>query len=626
MFPADHPDVRNDLAHLGAVADAQTVGLVDDRAAIVMLCWPLLDSPSVFGGLLREDRREALYLDADEPVVADGQSYRGTTDILETQVRVGDAALTITDIPARPPLAKGWFRRMTAGDAPVRVSTLIRPGFDYGRATHEVCSTTTLTAGTAVVLSPDCRTDSAHGEALDLAIVTPDPITDVEGAVVITHDIAPGETTWLALTVPSEVDNATPVAMGRAEARLVSDAERLEADCTYRGEHRAVVLRSAAALLMLEHHRQRMGGDPRVPMAAAGSFSLPEAHGGERNYDYRFMWARDTGLAVEAMAKVGLGRRAVAWLQFAVERNGPSSREPLALMRTLDACDVPGDESQPDGFTGLYDAGPVRVGNAAAGQLQLDIFGALVLAAHALDRHGVDVPEATRGALAECLDWLTENWKSKDASIWEMRSGEEHFVFSRLMCWVAFDRAIDMGLGDASRRERWSARREAVRADIETSFWCPTTRSYMQTPHFAYVDAATVFMRLCGFVGADDERWLGTKRAARERLLTVTGLLRYPRGVEDGFSSEDNPFVLCTCWWIEALVMDGETEEAGLLYAMLLDRMGPTGLMSEEIDEQGRLMGNIPQAFSHAGLINAALALRRGPEGAGGRSPGRTNG
>ena len=621
MFPADHPDVRNDLAHLGAVADGQTIGLVDDRAAIVMLCWPLLDSPSVFGELLREDRREALYLDADEPVAAVRQSYRDGTDVLETVVRVGDAELTVTDIPARPPLAKGWFRRLAAGDAPVRVSTLVRPGFDYGRATHEICSTRTLTAGTALVLSPDCRTDSAHGEALDLAIVTLDPVTHVDGAVVVTHDLAPGDTTWLALTVPSEVESATPDAMARAEARLNADAERLAADCTYEGEHRGTVLRSAAALLMLEHHRERTGGDPRVPMAAAGSFSLPEAHGGERNYDYRFCWVRDTGLAVEAMARIGLGRRAVAWLQFAVERNGPSRREPLALMRTLDAADVPGDESQPDGFTGLYDAEPVRVGNAAAGQLQLDIFGAVLLAAHALERHGVGVPEATRETLADCLDWLAENWSAKDASIWEMRTGEEHFVFSRLMSWVAFDRAVDMKLSkDGARIRRWAEAATAVREDIETSFWCPRTLSYMQTPQFAYVDAATVFMRVCGFLGRDDERWLGTKKAARERLMTVTGMLRYPRDVEDGFSTEDNPFVLCTCWWIEALVMDGEVEEAGLLYAMLQGRMGPTGLMSEEIDEQGRLMGNLPQAFSHAGLINAALALQRGPEGAGGRS------
>ena len=280
-----------------------------------------------------------------------------------------------------------------------------------------------------------------------------------------------------------------------------------------------------------------------------------------------------------------------------------------------------GDESEPDGFTGLYNAGPVRVGNAAAGQLQLDIFGALLLAAHALRRHGEGPGAATLSRLGECVDWLAERWRTKDASIWEMRSGEEHFVFSRVMCWVAFDRALDMGLSDdGERTARWRDARAAVRESIDAEFWCPVTRSFMQTPDFAYVDAATVFMRLCGFLRADDERWLGTKRAARRNLMTVTGLLRYPRGVEDGFDSEDNPFVLCTCWWIEALVADGEMDEARLTYAMLLDRMGPCGLMSEEIDEQGRLMGNIPQAFSHAGLINAALALERGPDGAGGRS------
>ena len=636
MFPADHPDLRNDLAHLGAVADGQTIGLVDDRGSLVHLCWPLLDSPSVFAGLLREDRREAMFLqgNGDSSIAPRGQRYRDGTDILETTVAIGDATLTITDIASRPPLAKALIRRIRAGDRAVSFSTILRPGFDYGRAPHETCETRTLPAATAVILSPDCGTDSASGESIDLALVTPDPVSEVPSGcgspdTVVLHTLRPGEETWLALSTPADMDRVNADLIARAEARLHEDAARLERDCTYRGEHRGTVLRSAASLLMLEHHRDRaVGGSERSagdrkapPIAAAGTFSLPEAHGGERNYDYRFMWVRDTGIAVDAMAKVGLGARARAWLEFAVDRNGPSRREPLALMRTLDAADVPGDESEPDHFTGLYNADPVRIGNAAAGQLQLDIFGAVLVAAHTLERHGVELREATRDTIRLCLDWVAEHWNTKDASIWEMRTGEEHYLFSRLMCWVALDRGIDMLLaqGDAARFGRVEAARAAIRDDIETAFWCPLTQSYMQTPQFAYVDAASVYMRLCGFLDRDHPRWRGTKRAVRRKLHTVTGLLRYPRGVEDGFSTEDNPFVLCTCWWIEALVMDGEMEEAALTYAMLLDRLGPTGLASEEIDEQGRLMGNIPQALSHAGLINAAVALARGPEGAGGK-------
>ena len=631
MFPADHPDLRNDLAHLGAVADGQTIGLVDDRASLVYLCWPLLDSPSVFASLLREDRREAMFIEGDAPVRSLGQRYVDGTDILETRIAIGGAEVTVTDVPARPPLAKALVRRMRCtGDRPVSFSTILRPGFDYGRAPHEVCETRTLQAATAVVVSPDCGgTDSAAGESLDLALVTPDPATEVpsrRGApdIVVLHDLAPGEETWLALSTPADMDRVNADLIARAQARLRSDAGRLDEACTYRGEHRATVLRSAASLLMLEHHRHRanrpdIGLSP--PIAAAGTFSLPEAHGGERNYDYRFAWTRDAGIAVDAMAKIGLGARGLPWLEFAVDRNGPSSREPLALMRTLDACDVPGDESGLGDFTGLYGAGPVRIGNAAAGQLQLDIFGAVLVAAHTLERHGIVLKDATKESLRGSLDWVARHWRTKDASIWEMRTGEEHYLFSRVMCWVALDRGIAMLLaqGQPERFALWESARAAIREDIETRFWCPATQSYMQTPSFAYVDAASVYMRLCGFLPADHPRWLGTKRAVRRKLHTVTGLLRYPRGVEDGFQSEDNPFVLCTCWWIEALVMDGDVHEAALTYAMLLDRLGPTGLASEEIDEQGRLMGNIPQAFSHAGLVNAAVALARGPGGAGGR-------
>ena len=629
LFPADHPDVRNDLAHLGAVGDGQTIALVDDRGAMRYLCWPLLDSPSVFAGLLREDRREALYPFADEPIVPVSQSYVGNTDILETVIAIGDARVTITDVPARPPLAKAMIRRIRAHDCPVQFATIARPGFDYGRATHEVCSTRTLAAANTVVLSPDCATDSAEGEALDLAIVSPDPIAPVASRrggpdIVIEHTLQPGEETWLALSTPGDMDRVNADLIARAEAGLRAEAERLDAACTYRGPHRDAVLRSAAHLLTLEHHRHRadhVDAALSPPLAAAATFSLPEAHGGERNYDYRFAWVRDTGIVVDAMAKIGLGTRALRWLEFAVDRNGPSRREPLALMRTLDASEVPGDESKLSEFTGLYDADPVRIGNAAAGQLQLDIFGAVLVAAHTLRAHGIALRPQTAERLGECLDWVATNWNKPDASIWEMRTGEEHYLFSRLMCWVALDRGIAMLLaqGAPERFALWERARADIRTDIETRFWCPATDSYMQTPQFAYVDAASVYMRLCGFLPHDHPRWRGTKRAVRRKLHTVSGLLRYPREVEDGFSTEDNPFVLCTCWWIEALVMDGEMEEARLTYAMLLDRLGPTGLASEEIDEQGRLMGNIPQGFSHAGLINAAVALARGPEGAGGK-------
>ena len=617
LFPGDHPQVRNDIAELGAVSDGQTIGLVNVRGDLTYLCWPLLDSPSLFGGLLREDAREALYIDADEPVEPVSQLYRGHSDILDTHVTVGGVDLTITDMMARVPLTRAFLRRYRAGDRPVRFSTMVRPGFDYGRATHEVCKEGRTATANFIALSPDCATDSAEGESIDVAVLSPDPVAAVKGtrglgeAVVVTHELAPHEETWVALAMPYDVDAITPDLFRRAEEGIRQDERELIETSIYRGPDEDIVLRSAATLRMLECRHERASQKP-PGIAAAGTFSLPEAHKGERNYDYRFVWTRDASLCAEAMTKLGFGEQARSWVEFAVDRNGSASRQPLALMRTLSACDVPNDEKQPDGFTGLYHAQPVRIGNAAAGQLQLDVFGALLLAAHALQRHEIALKASTRERLAEAVDWLVDHWNAKDSSIWEMRSGEEHYLFSRLMCWIAFDRALDMNLEITDeRRARWDEAREAVRDDIETRFWCPDTRSYMQTPHFAFVDSAAVYMRLSGFLDDGNERWLGTKRAVREKLMTVTGLLRYPDDVDDGFETKDNPFILCTCWWIEALVMDGEVAEARLLFDMLRDRLGPTMLASEEIDEQGRLMGNIPQGFSHLGLINAALALAK---------------
>jgi GH15 family glucan-1,4-alpha-glucosidase len=372
-------------------------------------------------------------------------------------------------------------------------------------------------------------------------------------------------------------------------------------DC--QGAYAGTVERSMLTLSMLDMRRHGT-------LAAAGTFGFPESINGKRNWDYRYAWVRDSALVAETAARCGMVEEALGWVRSVLIENKSCDRSPLRLMMALDGSDVD-DETVLESWPGYLDSTPVQIGNEASGQLQLDIFGELIMALLTLAKHGAVIDDDMLARTIELLDWLVENWRRPDSSIWELRGSEKHYLFSRLMSWVAFrDGVALMRHHQREVPDSWVTTQSLISQDIEDNFWCPDRNCYMQTNQLPNADSAMIFMRVVGYLNKGDERWEASKSYLRKELVKQEGVLRFPHDADDGFEKNEGTFVLCTTWWIEALWLDGEKEEAVARYERLLSRVGTTGIMAEELGEDGRQLGNLPQAFSHAGLISAALRLR----------------
>ena len=596
FWPVDDAPVRilnthaaNPIARLGAVGDQATLALIDEAGALSYLCWPRLDSPLLFGDILGARTPSAITVTADEPLRPAGQSYDGDTNILVTALESEACRVEIVDCmdPEKQPLL---VRRIRCTGGSARLTVTVCPTPDYGA----------LPAGFVREGDTGLRLDI--GADRDPAVFSSSGTLQAAGGRAwAVFDIGAGDEDWIAIADRPVDGNDARNALRRAGRfwREWSDRASFEGD-------NAVHLRRALLAAGLLHN------DEFGTVAAAGTFGFPEARAGKRNWDYRYAWVRDTALGALAMARGGLVETARGWVDNVLHRNGPCNASPLRLMIAVDGGDVP-DERQRSQYSGMMAALPVRTGNDAAGQLQLDIIGELVSAYRVLAECGAPPDARTAKKLRELLSWLGDNWERPDASIWELRGAPRHYLFSRVMSWVAFRDAIEMfeALGEESD-PHWALHMASIRADIVANFWCPIEESYMQTRDKAAVDASCVFMRLCGFLEADDVRWRKTRAAVRRHLVRETGVLRFPHSADDGFQEPEGTFVLCTGWWIQTLCMDGAHDEARSVFATMMRCLGPTGLASEEIDEDGTLLGNVPQLFSHVAVMESVRTLEEG--------------
>ncbi|MEM9732885.1 MAG: glycoside hydrolase family 15 protein [Pseudomonadota bacterium] len=578
----------NPLRHMGAIGDQNTLALVAADGTIPYLCWPRLDSPSVFSALLSGSKGSRISIASANDFQPLNQTYQQGTNILETVLSSDTGKLVITDfmVPGHGPLL---YRMFNCVDGELSFNLNIAPAPDYERKPAHF----TRILETSIACHTTTSPIIVHGEH---ALSThPEMVT-------LSCNLEAGEQTWVALS-DSEMH---PEPAQKQLPQVAQFWDRWLSQFTLQNTHRAIVERSILAFGLL--HMRSFGS-----VAAAGTFGLPEAPGGERNWDYRYTWVRDAALAAQIAARLGATDIAHQWLDAVILQSAACERSPLNLMLALDGKTVD-KETELDQFKGLFDARPVRLGNEASGQLQLDIFGELVLGLRSLAEAGGTIAGKTLDRLHTLLTWLADNWNKPDSSIWELRGEEKHYLFSRLMCWVAF-RDGPKVLERAGRAvpDDWNSLGDKIADNIHDQFWCPNQSSYMQTADCSVVDAAVICLRLYGFLQKEDLRWQQSKANIRKHLVLPEGVLRYPKGADDGFKSDDNSFVLCTCWWIEVLVMDGDRDEATLLFDQLCGSFGSTGLASEEIGEDGLLLGNIPQLFSHMGLVRAALALHNHP-------------
>ena len=565
------------------------------------------DSDPLFARLL--DAQVGGFLDlvdatSGHPPTPLGQRYVEGTAILQTELAFYTGRVLVTDFLAIGPAAEAHprlLRQARALDGPLTLRLRLKAAADYGRA------------AASVALLPEGAAITAGGETLLLATDAPiaafqergDSSYFISGPV----ELLPDQALTCALCPLTSHEAAGETESVSLASTYAAAYERTRqfwqgwsAGVRYAGPDRDQVVRSAITLKLLSH-------TPTGAILAAPTTSLPERIGGSRNWDYRYTWLRDGAFAAQALLALGRRDEAVAfvdWLERR-ERRDPFELRPLYSIRG--ARDLP--EFEVVALEGYRQSRPVRVGNGAAGQTQLDIYGEWLDCVERLYREQAPAPWLYDLIVAS-VQTVMERWREPDQGIWEIRSEPQHFIYSKVMCWVALDRSAalarrfgwDVALGE------WEAAAIAIRDEVLQRGVDTATGAFRASYETAASDAANLMIPLVGFLPPTDARCIATTKVVMETLRDAHGLLYRYRHFDDGVGGEEGVFLLCSCWLVENLALQGRMQEARHLYAQLLSYASPTGLLSEMVEPaSGELLGNYPQAFSHIGLIRAALAL-----------------
>jgi len=587
------------ISEHGLIGDLHTAALVSTRGTIDWLCLPRFDSPSVFASLLDTDDGGSFRIAPDDPDCTVKQLYLPDTAILATRFLSTSGVGEVIDfMPAVDPGVDPGHRRVVRGIQVVRGTMRFTihcdPRFDYGRQPHELH----VTEGGAVFSTPDL-TLMLHAAGLEREG------TGVRASV----ELSAGQQMGLVLEADGEVGPhpvANPVILALfEETRLFW--KRWLGRASYRGRWRDMVDRSAITLKLLIHA-------PTGAPVAAPTAGLPEQIGGERNWDYRFTWVRDGSFSVAALLGLGFRDEADAfihWLGDRIRERDGNDTGPLQIMYRVDGSpDLP--EFVLDHLAGHRGSRPVRIGNGAANQVQLDIYGEMIDAVFRADEAGLELDHATWMDLSRVVDWLCDNWDRPEAGLWETRGGDKEFVYGRLMCWVAFDRAVRLAMARGRPADiiRWMGERDRVYHQIMERGFNATRRAFVQHYDSEVLDASLLKMPLVGFVAPHDPMWISTLEAMDKTLVSDSLVYRYdPAASPDGLRGSEGTFSMCTFWYVEALAQCGRLRDARLVFEKMHTYANHLGLFSEEIGLTGDQLGNFPQAFTHLALIRAAVTL-----------------
>jgi GH15 family glucan-1,4-alpha-glucosidase len=474
----------------------------------------------------------------------------------------------------------------------------VEPRFDYARATHE----TRVDDNGAIF----------DAESMTLALASPVPLERTAGGVRAEFTLAAEETLSFVLEM-IEDDDRPSYSEGEARALFTDTISywlRWLSQSNYRGRWREMVHRSALTLKLLTYR-------PTGAIVAAATTSLPEQLGGERNWDYRFTWIRDASFSLYALLRLGFTEEAQAFMGWLTDRfrdcevDRPSG--PLQIMYGVDGrAELP--EETLDHLEGYRGSAPVRIGNGAADQMQLDIYGELVDSVYLYNKYGEPISYDSWQDVVRIVDWIVDNWDVTDEGIWETRGGRQRFTYSRLMTWVAVERAIRMARqrGLPADTVAWEALRDRIFRQIMENGWHPERRAFVQHYDTDVLDASVLLMPLVKFVSPTDPRWLSTLDAITRELVSDSLVYRYnAAAAPDGLEGDEGTFSICTFWYVEALTRAGLLDEARLAFEKMFTYANHVGLYSEEIGPGGDQLGNFPQAFTHLALISAAVNLDR---------------
>ncbi|MFF4540240.1 glycoside hydrolase family 15 protein [Streptomyces aureus] len=595
----------------GLIGDLQTAALVSTEGGVDWFCSPRFDSPSVFGALLDKDKGGHCTVRPAHQTHATKQLYLPGTAILVTRFMTEAGAgevvdfMPVTGTTVTPSHRLVRLVRCVRGSMTFQVE--IAPRFDYGRAKHEVHITEhgavfTTEDGTALTMHPIREPEDER--LLDV-------LSAQDGDLHVSVTLKAGEQRGLILEMGADEPPAEVRldAYGRLFDRTVAFWRSWLAQSRYSGRWREMVERSAITLKLMTFA-------PSGALVAAPTTALPEQLGGERNWDYRFTWIRDASFSVYALLGLGFTEEArafISWLSDRVkERAGESGTTgPLNVMYKVDgSSDL--EEQVLDHWEGYAGSAPVRIGNGAATQLQLDIYGEALDSIYFAHEHGFQVGHAGWTSVRENLDWLADHWDQPEEGIWETRGGRQAFTYGRVMSWVAFDRALRLAAskGWPSAYGRWQTERDAVYEQVMAKGWSEEQRAFVQHYGSGVLDSSLLRMATVGFVSPEDPIWASTLDAIERELVSDSLVYRYnPEASPDGLRGSEGTFSLCTFMYVEALVRAGRTDQARLVYEKMMGYANHLGLFSEEVDPTGRQLGNFPQAFTHLALIDATLAL-----------------
>lgn len=590
-------DRYKDLEDYGLIGNLETCALVGQDGAIDWCCLPHLQSPSVFASILDADRGGAFAI-RPQAKFSSHQTYSGQTNILETNFQTPAGVVTLTDfMPVRTDhdnAPRAIMRKVACDDGMVQMALRFRPRFDYARVVP--------------TLEPASNGIIAHAQDLRLFLQTPVDVDVHSAGAEAQWSMSGGDVVWFVL----HVDDDATFAPDRC-AKLLEETKRYWSDwthtcdgeeCEVAGPWHEIAVRSALVLKLMT--------DPVIgTIVAAPTTSLPEAIGGVRNWDYRYVWLRDASFTVQALHTMGHleeARDYFRWFRDICDKDNP---EHIRIMYTLKGENVP-EEQILDHLEGYRCSSPVRIGNDATNQRQLDIYGELVNAFFEVYWNQGDVSETEWDYFENITDHVCDVWQEPDAGVWEVRGPHRHYTYSKLMCWVALDRGIKIVKRNQFEAplDTWERTHEEIRRAILERGFDEERNSFVQSFDSTELDATSLLVPLLGFLPADDPRVLGTIDATLDELTENGFVRRYVS--DDGLPGEEGAFTLCTCWLVCALALAGRVDDAQDIFLGLLQHVSPLGLLAEEIDPAtGKLLGNYPQAYSHIGLINTARYLGR---------------
>lgn len=594
------------IANYGVVGNLQTVALAGMDGSIDFMSFPYFDSPTIFAKMLDAGKGGCFRLAPASEESHHRQLYLSDSNILITRFLSGDGVAEVTDFmpisletegsPANP--SHQLVRRAKAVRGDIQFRMRCEPRFDYARAPHRV----------ERVSAHELLFVAQGGVDLTLRLFSPEiEISEVNGDGFAEFTLRHDQKAAFILEevcARQQTDIREQDFVSRSFKRTLNFWQGWTSRSTYRGRWRETVNRSALTLKLLTS--QRHGS-----IVAAPTFGLPEAMGGGRNWDYRYTWIRDASFTLYALNRLGYNDEATSFMTWIEARCGEcASGQGLQLMYGIDGRSDLTERTLPH-LEGYGGSAPVRIGNGAHGQLQLDIYGELMDSIYIYNKYGKPIDYDFWLDITRLLDWLCDHYQQPDAGIWEVRGGQQEFLYSRLMCWVAFDRGIRL----AGKRSfpnppaRWFEVRDKIYREIYQDFWDPRRGAFIQARGKSNVDASTLMMPMVKFISPYDRRWKSAMDAIDEDLVRDSLVYRYRDG--DGLDGDEGTFCMCSFWYIECLARGGDLKKARFLLEKMLGYANHLGLFAEELGANGEHLGNFPQAFTHLGLISAVYNLDR---------------